>query len=442
MTKKYQRGLYWFSQDLRLNDNSALTIAQQQCEQLAYCYVIDKQALTRGRYGMPSLGKHRLRFIMQSLVELEKQLAAAGHQFIVLNGEPLEELSALISEYRLDAVFGGRAAGIYEQRRWQQLEKRFPYLSFQQIDNSTLFSEHQLPCATDNLPASFSQFRKLVEPLSESLPGKQLNNPDFDHKALVINKQHILPQMPEQSEALVEGGELAAAKHMQQYFSSSAPARYKQTRNALEGFDQSTKLSAWLASGNLSPQQVVNQVRDYEQQYGANDSTYWILFELLWREYFFWYLIRHQHKVFTFKGLADKRPTTSFYPGRFKQWCEGNTPYPLVNACMKQLNETGYLSNRGRQIVASCLINELSLDWRYGAAHFEQQLIDYDVASNWGNWQYIAGVGADPRGGRHFNLQKQTDHFDPKGQFIAQWRGNKTSALDHNDAADWPVVND
>jgi len=442
MIKKYQRALYWFSHDLRINDNAALTIAQQQCEQLAYCYVIDRQALTHGRYGMPSLGKHRLRFIMQSLAELKQQLAKAGHQLIVLNGEPLEELSGLISEYSLDAVFGARAAGIYEQRRWQQLAKRFPYLGFQQIDNSTLFGEQQLPCSTNELPASFSQFRQLIEPLSESLPRKQLNSPNFNHQALVINKQHLLPQMPEQSGAIVKGGEHAAAQHLQQYFSSSAPARYKQTRNALDGFDQSTKLSAWLAAGNLSPQQVVNQVRDYEQQYGANDSTYWILFELLWRDYFFWYLIRHQHKVFSFKGLNDKRPTTSFYPSRFKQWCEGNTPYPLVNACMKQLNETGYLSNRSRQIVASCLINELGLDWRYGAAYFEQQLIDYDVASNWCNWQYIAGVGADPRGGRHFNLQKQTDQFDPQGKFIARWRGNKTSALDHNDAADWPVVND
>ncbi|RUO77825.1 DASH family cryptochrome [Idiomarina seosinensis] len=441
MTKKYQRALYWFSHDLRLNDNAALTIAQQQCERLAYCYVIDRQALTRGRYGMPSLGKHRLRFIMQSLAELKQQLAEAGHQLIVLNGEPLEELSALISQYSLDAVFGARTAGIYEQRRWQQLAKRFPYLSFQQIDNSTLFAEQQLPCSTNELPASFSQFRKLVEPLSDSLPSKQLYNPNFNHKTLVINKHHQLPQLPEPSGALVEGGELAAAQHLQQYFSSSAPARYKQTRNALEGFDQSTKLSAWLAAGNLSPQQVVNRVRDYEQQYEANDSTYWILFELLWRDYFFWYLIRHQHKVFSFKGLSDKRPKTSFYPGRFKQWCEGNTPYPLVNACMKQLNETGYLSNRSRQIVASCLINELGIDWRYGAAYFEQQLIDYDVASNWCNWQYIAGVGADPRGGRQFNLQKQTSQFDPEGEFIARWRGDKTSVLDHNDAADWPVVN-
>jgi deoxyribodipyrimidine photo-lyase len=108
---------------------------------------------------------------------------------------------------------------------------------------------------------------------------------------------------------------------------------------------------------------------------------------------------------------------------------------------MKQLNSTGYMSNRGRQIVASCLVNELRLDWRFGAAYFEQQLLDYDVASNWGNWQYIAGVGMDPRGGRHFNIEKQTRQFDPEGAFIREWQGETTSTqLDSVDAADWPIM--
>jgi deoxyribodipyrimidine photo-lyase len=107
---------------------------------------------------------------------------------------------------------------------------------------------------------------------------------------------------------------------------------------------------------------------------------------------------------------------------------------------MKQLKATGYLSNRGRQIAASCLVNELETDWRYGAAWFEHQLCDYDVASNWGNWQYIAGVGVDPRGGRHFNLQKQTETYDPTGSYVARWSpGPVLQTLDTRDAADWPI---
>jgi deoxyribodipyrimidine photo-lyase len=107
---------------------------------------------------------------------------------------------------------------------------------------------------------------------------------------------------------------------------------------------------------------------------------------------------------------------------------------------MRELNATGFISNRGRQIAASCLVNELDIDWRYGAAWFQQQLIDHDVASNWGNWQYIAGVGADPRGGRHFNLVRQAEQFDPDGEYVSRWAPDAAScALDSRDAADWPV---
>ena len=108
---------------------------------------------------------------------------------------------------------------------------------------------------------------------------------------------------------------------------------------------------------------------------------------------------------------------------------------------MHQLNHTGYMSNRGRQLVASCLVHELGLDWRYGAAYFETQLIDYDVCSNWGNWQYLAGVGADPRGSRQFNLEKQTQMYDPNHEFIERWQGRDSRAQqDVVDMVDWPIT--
>lgn len=107
---------------------------------------------------------------------------------------------------------------------------------------------------------------------------------------------------------------------------------------------------------------------------------------------------------------------------------------------MNELKHTGFMSNRGRQIVASCLVNELSLDWRCGAAYFEQQLIDYDVASNWGNWQYIAGVGADPRGGRHFDIEKQSRIYDPENTYIHTWASHPAKHIDTVDAADWPIA--
>ncbi len=212
-------------------------------------------------------------------------------------------------------------------------------------------------------------------------------------------------------------------------------------RNELDGWENSTKLSPWLANGSLSARYVLQELRAYEQRVTTNDSTYSIFFELLWRDYFQWYAHRHAKHLFLFTGGKRRKPSTGYYPERYRKWCAGNTPYPIVNACMKQLNETGYMSNRGRQIVASCLLNELHSDWRCGAAYFEQQLIDYDVASNWGNWQYLAGVGPDPRGKRHFDLEKQTRKYDPDGVFIRKRQdqfGHKQ--LDSVDAADWPIM--
>ncbi len=193
------------------------------------------------------------------------------------------------------------------------------------------------------------------------------------------------------------------------------------TRNALDEWTHSTKFSAWLANGSMSVKTLLNRLRYYERDVIANESTYWIWFELLWREYFYWYANTHQQKLFLFQGIGAHKPSTQYNKERLQQWQNGETAYPIVNACMKQLKTTGYISNRGRQLVASCFIHELGLDWRYGATYFEQHLIDYDVASNWGNWQYLAGVGADPRGCRQFNLDKQTQQYDPRGDFMNKW---------------------
>ncbi|MDP6880407.1 MAG: FAD-binding domain-containing protein, partial [Alteromonas macleodii] len=182
-----------------------------------------------------------------------------------------------------------------------------------------------------------------------------------------------------------------------------------------------TKLSAWLANGSLSAREVIRQVQQFEATVEKNDSTYWIYFELLWREFFHWLQCKYGANWFRFSGIQGKKPSTQHCPETFALWCEGKTGYPIVDACMRQLAETGYMSNRGRQLVASCFVHELRQDWRYGAAWFEHQLIDYDVGSNWGNWLYLAGVGSDPRGHRQFNLQKQTEIYDSDGQFRKKW---------------------
>jgi deoxyribodipyrimidine photo-lyase len=436
--QKYQLSLFVFQNDLRVEDNLALLEASKRSDSLICCFSFDPSMTRYGRYGIPSLGKHRLKFLRESLQSLKSELEKRGQQLLVLNGSFEKEITRAISEFRIDAIFFSEHQGVYEQKHLALVKKRFPFLPFHEVSNNTLFSEQSLPFLLPGLPATFSQFRKRVEPLSDTYDVAKINTlapPPRDLKMSAAKREGL------SSHRLFKGGEVAGLNHLENYFSESHASNYKETRNALDNVHSSTKFSPWLALGCLSPRQVMSALRYYEQQHGDNESTYWISFELLWREFFFWYAKKYGATLFAFKGQSKESPKTSFYPERFQKWCSGNTPFPIVNACMNQLNETGYMSNRGRQLVASCFVHELGLDWRYGAAYFEHQLVDYDVSSNWGNWQYLAGVGADPRRHRRFNLEKQAAQYDPEGKFISRWHGNvKTQPIDSVDAADWPIT--
>jgi len=464
--------LLWFTNDLRLHDNAALTYVSNSSDdnkhRLLCLYCVDERWFEQDRFGLHSMGRHRWEFLVASLHALNTALHLLGQQLVIAQGKPTEIVSDLLSRYAINTVVSSKTVGYNEKACWQEVENNHPHLRFVQQESFSLFSESQLPFLLDELPDSFSKFRRLIESeknhqhyvdiIKASLLDQPTKLPSKLHVTLLEKHRFNWPKIAGSRRAndndpinmyskTVEfyGGETCGLSHIQQYFSGSAPSHYKETRNALgcekDEWQLSSKFSPWLANGSLSARYIITVLSQYEEENGANDSTYWIIFELLWREYFQWYARKHGPKLFNRAGIQLRAPLASFYPQRFKQWCNGSTPWPLVNACMKQLNQTGFLSNRGRQIVASCLIHELGLDWRCGAAYFEQQLIDYDVASNWGNWQYIAGVGADPRGGRQFNIDKQQQTYDPDGAYIKRWQGDKDipQIIDNVDAADWPI---
>ncbi|KGK41341.1 FAD-binding protein [Nitrincola sp. A-D6] len=431
--------LYWLTQDLRLVDNLALHHAAVNCDRLIIVYALSPNEFAANRYSLNGMSDNRWRFLYQGLSNLQVQLASLGQQLILRFEQPVSALSKFIQEYKVTQVVASEQVGWYERQDWKTLQQQFPAVSFNLFNTHRLFELDQLPFDLEHLPENFSAFRKQVAHLKIDQPLAPITAlPPCP--AIQAAWPNNLPTVISKTSEF-QGGEAAAQQQLNEYFHSQWPGQYKVYRNALDGWQHSTKFSAWLAQGSLSAKRIIQQLRSYESQHGANESTYWIYFELLWREYFQLYALKHGRALFHYRGIQTRNPLTSFYPQRFRAWCEGNTPFPLVNACMKQLNTTGFMSNRGRQIAASCLVNELQLDWRYGAAYFEQQLIDYDVASNWGNWQYLAGVGADPRGKRHFNLQKQTAEYDPEGIFIERWQGaSKSEYLDVVDAADWPIM--
>ncbi len=410
--------LYWFNQDLRLDDNPALDLAICGASTLLCLYCHDPAVYDVDTFGTERQGNLRQRFIEHSLDQLSANLQRHDQSLMQVSGPAMTVLPQLVEQYQIQRVVRSRHFGHFERRLWEQLQRAHPSVEFVEAEGYTLFTREQVS-GIGTLPQTFSKFRRLVERMPVAAP---LEPRPFPPPA-------SLPQSPEPSQADLgalpklqyQGGEAAAMNHVNDYFTSQSPSTYKQTRNELDGWSSSSKMSPWLASGCLSVRRLYQRLKQYEADHGANDSTYWLFFELLWREYFQWYALQHAQKLFLPGGITGGKPDYAFDRRRFDDWCKGETRWPLVNACMQQLNQTGYLSNRARQIVASVLVNELALDWRCGAGYFEKQLIDYDVAANWGNWQYIAGVGADPRGGRHFSIDKQAQQFDADGRYVASW---------------------
>jgi deoxyribodipyrimidine photo-lyase len=271
------------------------------------------------------------------------------------------------------------------------------------------------------MPDMFTQFRKKVE-----YAGLKFSPP-----VMAPSQIPALPELAEiplmQSSKAVDnlthkflGGERSALEHLKQYLARRLPDTYKETRNQLIGQDYSSKFSPWLALGCVSARTIIAQLDAYEQAHGANDGTYWLWFELLWRDYFRFLHFKYGTQLYRAAGLSET-PVSKGSAQHFESWRTGSTGKSLVDAGMRELLKTGYLSNRMRQIVASYWIYDLQGDWRLGAAWFESQLIDYDVYSNQGNWLYLAGLGTDPRGGRRFNIAKQEQDHDPLGEYQRLW---------------------
>jgi deoxyribodipyrimidine photo-lyase len=191
------------------------------------------------------------------------------------------------------------------------------------------------------------------------------------------------------------------------------------------GTEFSSKFSPYLAIGSLSVRRIWQTVLDYEALHGADEGSEWLKQELLWREFFLWTAQRHGASFGALGGLQNRRIDAIADRELFMRWCRGRSGHPLIDAQLNELMSTGYLSNRGRQWVASHFINELRLPWTWGARFFEWWLIDAQPALNTGNWAYLAGVGNDPRSfngpPRRFDLERQVRLYDPEERHRRRW---------------------
>jgi deoxyribodipyrimidine photo-lyase len=429
-----KRAIVWFKTDLRLTDNETVSKALAQSDWLLPVFFIDPEQFTQNEQGMRKTGFFRAKFLVESLQDLDHQLRGKGSGLLVVEGTAEMELPQLVKEYGITKVFCKQEVAPEELLALTTVEQKLWKLgcTVESFSTSTLYHAVDLPFTLREIPDVFTKFRKRIEKeclVRGTLP--EIGNfngpivpslPSFDLKKWGMEEQTPDPR----SSFPFKGGERSAQERITAYFfEQKGLFTYKETRNGLNGLHYSSKLSPWLALGCISPRFVYSRIKEAEQSFGANESSYWLYFELLWREYFRFMMKKHKNRMFSFtgfNGLKNNQNPSLNQQENFLRWKKGQTEDPFVNAFMKELNATGYMSNRGRQNAASYLIDYLHVDWRLGAAYFEEQLIDYDVSSNWGNWAYLAGVGNDPRGKRVFDTQKQASNYDPKNAFQELWK--------------------
>lgn len=428
--QKNKIGLVWFRNDLRVADNASLANAIKENERVIAVYCFDPRQFELSKYGnFKKTEKFRTKFNIESVRELKLNLEKMNISLLVYHQNLEEIIPKIISEFNVNSV--------YYQEEWTKDEVKTENEIKSKVDNTIefktvfdqfLFHPKDIPFSIQDIPNVFTQFRNKCEKASkirnESVAKAMLNTNLIENKTVIPTLQDLGFEdfeVDKRTAFPFKGGENQAQKRMENYFwETENLSVYKETRNGLIGSDFSSKFSPWLANGSISAKTIYWQICEYEQQVEKNDSTYWLIFELIWRDYFKYISLKYGQKIFKIGGILDKDYDWKTNKSAIDNWINGNTQEPFVNANMIELQKTGFMSNRGRQIVGSYFAKNLLLDWRIGAAYFESMLIDYDVHSNYGNWMYVSGVGNDPRD-RKFNIKLQAENYDGENKYQDLW---------------------
>ncbi len=395
--------VFWFRRDLRLFDNAGLFAALSGEWDVLPVFVFDKDILE----GLEDKQDRRLNFIYQELEQLKKAIEATGGCMEVMFDRPIDAFQRLTEKYSIAAVFTNRDYEPYALTRDKAVEQ---FLEKKGIALHT--SKDQVIFEKDEIVKEDGSPYTVFTPFSRKWKARLL--------------QEGLPAYPSEKklDRLFQGSPIAMPSWSSLGFEpinfdfpgktveNTLVKNYAETRN-LPAIKGTSLLGLHLRFGTVSVRQLAKQ---------ALETSETFLNELIWRE-FFQMILWHFPKVVTacFKPQYERVPWRND-PAGFQAWCTGHTGYPLVDAGMRELNATGFMHNRVRMVVASFLTKHLLIDWRWGEAYFAHKLLDYELASNNGNWQWAAGTGCDAAPYfRIFNPESQAKKFDPKEQYIKKW---------------------
>ena len=408
--------VWWIRRDLRLADNQALMAACQAADQVVPLFIVDP-FFEKSDY----VGDKRRAFLWAGLRQLDADLRERGSRLIVRYGRPAQILAAILQETEAEAIFAEEDFTSYAQRRDSHIAHHLPL----HLEAGLVVHPPGTVLKQDGNPYTvFTPFKKnawLERPLpqqSDILPAPNtLNMPETVHSdelptALALPKD--VPFSP---------GEAEAQRRLKQ-FARDAIDKYAQERDMVSVAGTS-QLSPYLRFGMISARQAVvtavTAMQQAESKEARQGAETW-LSELIWREFYMHVLYHFPHVLQrSFRPEYDKIEWRN-REDEFAAWCNGRTGYPLVDAAMRQLITSGWMHNRARMVVASFLVKDLLIDWRWGEKFFMQHLVDGDPAANNGGWQWTAGTGTDAAPYfRIFNPTSQAKKFDPDGAFIRRW---------------------
>ncbi len=382
--------MMWFKNDLRLHDNEALHRALSSGKKVLFYYCIDTAVFDKEILHFKKAGGNRKLFLLQSLLDLQESLQKLDADLLVEEGDPVKKIADQLKQHTITSIYCEQEYAAEERELQKRLATEITNLdcSIKPYWGKTLYHIDDLPYTIDKIPQTSKAFRintskkaairaEFVTPTE--IPHSVTSDGGIDLNSLIADLQN--------EQLLVAGGETAALERLDHYtFDTELLTSYKWTRNRSLGMDYSSKLSPYMALGCISPRRIYHQVIKYETEVKKNISTWWLVFEVVWRDFFTFKAMRVGNAIFSTSGFTNKeREFTNKYDW-FERWCNGTTGVPFIDAHMRQLNKTGFMSNRGRVNCSSFLVFDLQVDWTWGAAYFESKLIDYDVTSNWMNW--------------------------------------------------------
>ncbi|MEX2596090.1 MAG: deoxyribodipyrimidine photo-lyase [Salibacteraceae bacterium] len=395
--------LYWFRRDLRLEDNAGFYRALKSEQNVQPIFILDTEILDK----LEDKDDRRVSFIHNRIINLDESLKKLGARLWVFHGKPVEVFSSLIKEHSISALYANRDYEPYARKRDKTIyellaQENIPFKAFK---DHVIFEKNEVVKDNGDPYLVYTPYaRKWKEAVTsyhlKSYPSELYLN------QLHKSKQSIIPSLKSM------GFQTHEADWPQADVDLSVVKNYHNTRN-LPAINGTTRISVHLRFGTVSIREMA--------RIGHKHNTKWFN-ELIWRDFYqsiLWHFPQVVNESFR---IEYDRIEWRNNEEEFNAWCQGNTGYPIVDAGMRELNETGLMHNRVRMIVASFLTKHLLIDWRWGEAYFARKLLDFELASNNGGWQWAAGSGVDAAPYfRVFNPYLQTEKFDPKKAYIKKW---------------------